>query len=157
MSIGHNKPKAIDTIRTGEIIFVADDVPLQTILYSVEDVFGNQVFYTEEAEKYITNTRGSRITQKYILGYLDKIPPILRDPSIVIIDPEDATERTLVYYKEIYVREKKKQILFALIVKHKKERFVYNLHPQESGKVKFRRDRPKVIYLKSALKKSKYF
>ena len=59
----HNKPKAVDTTRTGEIIFVADDVPLQMILYSVQDVFGNQVYYTEEAEKYITNTKGSRRTQ----------------------------------------------------------------------------------------------
>ena len=53
MTAEHIKPKGVDTTRTGEIIFVSDDVPLQTILYSIEDIFGNQVYYTEEAEKYI--------------------------------------------------------------------------------------------------------
>lgn len=145
-----------DTTQAGKIIFVSDDIPLQTIIYSVEDILGNKVYFTEEADDYIKYSRGSRETQKYALNYLHKIPAILKDPSIVIFDPEDISEQTLVYYKEIHVKEKQKQVLFALIVKAYNEKIVYNFHPQESGKVKFWKSQPKVLYLKKGCKRANY-
>lgn len=157
MAANTNKPKGVDTTRSGETIYVSDEVPFQRILYSVEDVFGNKIFYTEEAERYIKDSRSRKRGQSYALRYLDKIPAILKDPSIVILDPDDLTENTFVYYKEVYVSDKEKHVLFALIVKLGFERIVYNIHPQNSGKVKSRREKSKVIYLKSGYKRTKYF
>lgn len=157
MSLETNLFKDVDTTRVGEVVYVSDDIPVQTIVYCVEDVLGYEVYYSEEADRYIKNIRNSRITQKYVLNYLQKIPSILRDPSIVIIDVEDITESTLIYYKEVYIVEIQRQKLFALVVKMGELRVVYNLHPQESGKVKFRHEKPRVIYLKPGYKKSKYY
>ena len=157
MFINVNLSKDVDTTRAGEVIFVSDDIPTQTIVYCVEDVLGYEVYYSEEADRYIKNIRNSRITQKYVLNYLQKIPSILRDPSIVIIDVEYISERTLVYYKEDYIVEIQKQKLFALVVKIGELRVVYNVHPQESGKVELRHEKPRVIYLKPGYKKSKYY
>ncbi len=151
-----DKIDEIDTSQAGKIIFVSNDIPLQTVRYAATDILGNLVYFTDEAEKYINYSRGSRRIQKYVLNYLHKIPAILKDPSIIIIDPEDISERTLVYYKEIHVKEKQKQELFALIVKAYKERIVYNFHPQESGKVKFWKSKPKVLYLKKGHKRANY-
>ena len=66
------KIKGFDTNQAGKIIYVSDDIPLQTIIYSVEDILGNKVYFTEEAEHYIKYSRGSRRTQKYALNYLHK-------------------------------------------------------------------------------------
>ncbi|MFQ5629869.1 MAG: hypothetical protein ACE5I1_13975 [bacterium] len=157
MALEMNHPNGVDTTRAGATIFISDDVPLQKILYAVEDVLGNQVYYTEEAERYINDSRNRRSGQRFVLRYLDKIPAILKDPSIVILDPDDVGENTMVYYKEFYVSEKEKHVLFALIVKLGFERIVYNLHPQNSGKVKSGREKQKVIFLKSGYKRTKYF
>jgi len=151
-----DQTKGIDITQAGKIIYVSDDIPLQTVIYAVEDVLGNKIYFTQEAAQYIEYARGTRRTQKYVLNYLQKIPAILKDPSIVIIDPEDGSGRTVIYYKEIYIREKQKQDLFALVVKIDKERVVYNFHPQESGKVKFWQDQPKVLYLKTGYKRATY-
>jgi len=150
-------PGKVDASRAGETIYISNDIQNQTIKYSVRDVLGCEVYYSEEAEKYIKHTRNSRATQKYILNYLQKIPTILRDPSVVIVDSEDFTERTLVYYKEVFIKEFQKHKLFALVVKIGEHRIVYNLHPQESGKVKLRREKAEVIYIKTGYKKSKYY
>ncbi len=151
-----DKTKAIDTTQAGKIIYVSDDIPLQTVIYAVEDVLGNKVYFTEEADQYIKYARGSRRTQAYTLNYVQKIPSVLKDPSIIIVDPEDISGRTLVYYKEIHIEEKQKQELFALVVKVDKEKVVYNFHPQASGKVKFWQNQPKVLYLKTGSKRATY-
>ncbi len=39
--------KNTDITQAGKIINVSDDLPFQTILYSVKDVLGNRVYYTE--------------------------------------------------------------------------------------------------------------
>jgi len=158
-----NKPddriKVIDTSQAGKIIHVSDDIPLQTIRYTVEDIFGNNIYFTKEAERYIQDSRSRKRGQQYVLNYLNKIPTLLRDPSIVIVDSDDITEKTILYYKEVYVEEKRKQILFTLVVKTLKERIVYNYYPQESGKVKSRLGKlpQKILYLKSGFSKSRYF
>ena len=51
MSIETNLFKDVDTTRAGEVIFVSDDIPVQKILYGVNDVFKKKVYYTEEADK----------------------------------------------------------------------------------------------------------
>jgi hypothetical protein len=154
-----DKISGIDTAQAGKIIYVADDIPLQTIIYSVEDVLGNKVYFTDEAERYIKDSRSRKRGQQYVINYLQKIPGVLKDPGIIITDPDDSSDKTILYYKEIYIEEKKKQLLFTLVVKILKERIVYNLYPQESGKVKISEGRPlpKIIYLKTGLKKSTYF
>lgn len=40
MSAETNLFKNVDTTRFGEVIYISDDIPVQTILYGVEDVFG---------------------------------------------------------------------------------------------------------------------
>lgn len=151
--------KGVDTSRQGELILVWEGIPPQTIVYTVEDVFQEQVHFTREAEQYIRDSRARKPWQRYALDYLVRIPAILRDPSIVIADPEDATERTLLYYKEVYVREKGRYVLFCLVVKRNGYKLVYNFYPQETGKVKARRRKPppKVLYLRPGAKRRKYF
>ncbi|MBC8186419.1 hypothetical protein H8E88_35505 [candidate division KSB1 bacterium] len=100
-----------------------------------------------------------KIGQQYVLNYLNKIPIILADPSIIIYDPEDVLNKTFLYYKEIHIKEKSKQVLFSLVVKLLKERIVYNFFPQESGRAKSKGGefQPKIVYIKREYKRTKYF
>ncbi len=159
MRTASKQPKDVDVSRQGETLYVSPEIPPQTIIYSVRDVFQEQVYFTREAEKYIRDSRSRKPWQRYVLDYLDRIPSILRTPSIVILDPDDFEEKTLVYYKEIRVSQQGRDVLFALVVKRNTCKIVYNLHPQESGKVKgYRRQPPpKVLYLRPGLKKTRYF
>jgi len=159
MQAGSGKPKDVDFAKQGEILHVSPEIPPQTIVCSVTDVFQEQVYFTREAEKYIRDSRSRKPWQRYVLDHLDRIPSILRTPSIVILDPDDFEEKTLVYYKEIHVSQRGRNILFALVVKRNTCKIVYNFHPQESGKVKgYRRQPPpKVLYLRPGLKRKRYF
>jgi len=154
-----NPFKDVDTTRAGEAIYVSDDIPGQTILYGVTDIFEKKVYYTEEAEKYIKDSRIRKRGQQYLINYLHKIPGILRDPSIVIVDSEDISGNTLLYYKELFIAEKSRQILLTLVVKLFIERIIYNFYPQESGKVKIceGKEPPKVLYIKTGYKRQRYF
>ncbi len=149
----------VDYSRQGEKIHVADDIPRQTILYSTTDVFDRQVHFSVEAQRYIQDSRRRKPWQRYVLNYLDRIPLILGDPTIVIVDPDDFTERTQLYYREFYVTELERSILFALVVRSNEEKVVYNLHPQESGKIKAskRKPPPRMLYLKPGIRKKRYF
>ena len=159
MSIETNLFKDVDTTRAGEVIFVSDDIPVQKILYGVNDVFKKKVYYTEEADKYIKDSRIRKRGQQYLINYLYKIPGILKDPSIVIVDCEDIFGKTLLYYKELFIKEKNRQIFSTLVVKLFRERIIYNFYPQESGKIKryAGNEPPKVLHLKSGYKKQSYF
>ena len=158
MVMGVNLFKDVDTTRAGEVLYISDDIPVQTILYGVEDVFGKKVYYTEEADKYIKDSRIRKRGQQYLIKYLHKIPGILRDPSIVILDSEDVSGETLLYYKELFIKEKSRQILVTLVVKSFMERIVYNFYPQESGKAKIceGKEPPKLLYLKAGYKRQSY-
>jgi hypothetical protein len=125
----------VDYSRRGQVLHLSE-IPPQEILYSVVDILGQQVHYSRQADNYVKDFRRSKPWQRYALNYLDKIPTILKEPSIVIKDAEDFTQNTLIYYKEIYIREKRRNVLFALVVKIAEENVIYNFHPQESGKVK---------------------
>jgi len=159
MQGGSGRLKDVDSSMQGEILYVSPEIPPQTVICSVKDVFQEQVYFTREAEKYIRDSRSKRPWQRYALDYLDRIPAILRTPSIVIVDPEDITERTLVYYKEVHVPEQGRNVLFALVVKRNACKIIYNFHPQESGKVKgYRRQPPpKVLYLRPGVRRKRYF
>lgn len=156
---GPGRLKDVDFSRQGETIYISPEIPSQTIIYCAEDVFQEQVYFTREAEKYIRDSRSRKPWQRYTLDYLDRIPSILKTPSIVIVDPEDIREKTLIYYKEFHVPEQGRNVLFALVVKRNTHRIVYNLYPQESGKVKAYRQPPppKVLYLRPGTRRKKYF
>ncbi len=149
----------VDYSRQGEKIHITDDIPWQTILYSVTDIFNQPVQFSVEARRYIQDSRRKKPWQRYVLNYLDRISLILRDPTIVILDPDDFTERTQLYYRDIQVIELERSVLFALVVRSNKEKVVYNLHPQESGKIKAakRKPPPRVLYLKPGIRKKRYF
>jgi hypothetical protein len=38
-----DQTKGIDITQAGKIIYVSDDIPLQTVIYAVEDVLGNKI------------------------------------------------------------------------------------------------------------------
>ena len=59
-----DKIKGIDTTQAGKIIYVSDDILLQTIIYSVEDILCNKVYFTEEAERYIKDSRSRKRGQR---------------------------------------------------------------------------------------------
>ncbi len=150
---------AIDYSRQGQKIHISDDVPLQTIAYSVIDVLGHMIHFSQEARRYIQDSRRKKVWQRYVLNYFDRIPLILQDPSIVIVDPDDYTERTHLYYREIYVEELKRQILFSVVVRTNGEHVIYNFHPQETGRVKASKHKPppQLLYLKPNARKKSYF
>jgi hypothetical protein len=55
----------------------------------------------------------------------------------VIWDPVEALGDTLIYYKWLYIATLRRRKLVAAIVKARRGiKFFYNLHVQESGKVK---------------------
>lgn len=108
-----DKIKGIDTTQAGKIIYVSDDIPLQTIIYSVEDVLSDKVYYTEEADRYIKDSRSRKRGQQYIVKYLQKIPGVLKDQGIIITDPDDSSDQTILYYKEIYIHKRKKETAFV--------------------------------------------
>ena len=107
------KIKGFDKNQAGKIIYVSDDIPLQTIIYSVEDVLSDKVYYTEEADRYIKDSRSRKRGQQYVINYLQKIPGVLKDPSIIITDPDDSSDQTILYYKEIYIHKRKKETAFV--------------------------------------------
>jgi hypothetical protein len=83
----------VDYSCQGQKIDIADDIPTQTILYSAIDVFNQPVYFSIEAEQYIRTSRQRKAWQRYILNYLDRIPLILRDPTIVVVDPDDFSQK----------------------------------------------------------------
>ena len=46
MNKDNDRSKGINTTQSGKIIYVADDIPLQTIRYVVDDVLGNKIYFT---------------------------------------------------------------------------------------------------------------
>jgi len=75
--------------------------------------------------------------QDYLIAVLDQLTNILEHPDLVIWDPLERPNDTLIYYKQLYIASLRKRKLVAAIVKARNEiKFFYNLHLQDSGKVK---------------------
>ncbi len=120
----------------------------QRVEYIARDVRGEEVYVTADGLAYARDSLAAKDFD-YLFEALDKIPAILAHPDIVIRDhasPED----TLIYYKRLRVAAPDVHQLLAVVVKDRQGlKFFYNLHPQQSGKVKGYRERvpPQVWYI----------
>ena len=121
---------------------------VQRVEYVVLDVHGEKVYITADGLAYTEDSLEAKDFQ-YLIGELDRIPTILSHPDIVVHDhmsPED----TLIYYKRIRIVSLAIHQLIAVVVKIRRGiKFLYNMHPQTSGKVKGYRERvpPQVWYI----------
>ena len=108
---------------------------IQRVEYVVTDVRGETVYVTTDGLVYARDSL-ARKAHYYLMDEFKRIPDILAHPDIVVYDytsPDD----TLVYYKRIYIRSMHIHQLVAVVVKFRRDvKFFYNLHPQQSGKVK---------------------
>jgi ASC-1-like (ASCH) protein len=134
-----------------EIITIFDDSgrkKAERVVYSVKDVFGDKVHVTEEGLQYARDSL-RRKGQIRFAAQLEQIPRVLSHPDIVIRDPSFPKD-TVIYYKRYYERRKRQYQVIAIIIKEQSPiKFLYNIHPQQSGKVKGYREMPKpeVLYL----------
>jgi len=109
---------------------------VQRVEFVVRDVRGEKVYVTTDGLAYTENSL-TRKRQYYLVERLDRVPDILSKPDIVIWDPAEAPGDTLIYYKRLYVANLHRHRLVAAIVKVRRGiKFFYNLHAQESGRVK---------------------
>jgi hypothetical protein len=144
------EPTDTDTI---EIVDNSGRRKVERVAYTVENVFGQKIHVTEEGLQYARDSL-QRKRQTYFLTRLEQIPQVLSQPDIVIRDttsPED----TVIFYRQSYDRRKRKYEVIAIIVKVQGlVQFLYNVHPQESGKVKGCREipKPEILYLKPGRK-----
>jgi len=77
-------------------IVVEGESRLQTVIYSALDYSGEKWYYTQEGHQYILDARSRRGRQRFMKGYLDKIPVIVRQPIIVGQDVDQP--QNLFYY-----------------------------------------------------------
>lgn len=121
---------------------------IQHVEYIVLDVRSEQVYITADGLVYATDS----LQAKSFYGYVDeleRIPNILTEPEIVIRD-HTSPDDTLIYYKHLRTTSLGSTQFMAVVVKWRQGvKFFYNMHPQESGKVKGYRETiaPEVWYL----------
>jgi hypothetical protein len=109
---------------------------VQRVEYVVLDVRGEKVYVTADGLAYAQDSLDAK-DQSYLMEELSKLSGILAHPDIVIWDPAEAPSDTLIYYKQLYIAALRRRKLVAVIVKARRGiKFFYNLHFQESGKVK---------------------
>ena len=109
---------------------------VQRVEYVVLDVRGEKVYVTVDGLAYAEDSLEAK-DQSYLIKKLSKLSGILAHPDIVIWDPAEAPGDTLIYYKQLYIAALRRRKLMAVIVKVRRGiKFFYNLHIQESGKVK---------------------
>ena len=121
---------------------------IQHVEYIVTDVRGETVYVTVDGLTYARDSL-ARKAHYYLIDQFDRIPDILAQPDIVVYD-HTSPDDTFIYYKRIYVRSMQTSQLVAAVVKLRQGvKFLYNLHPQQSGKVKGYRESvpPKVWYI----------
>jgi len=109
---------------------------VQHVEYVVTDVRGEKVYITADGLTYSEDSLEAK-EQNYLIEKLSRLSDILAHPDIVIWDPAEAPGDTLIYYKRLYIAVLRRHKLVAAIVKVRRGiKFFYNLHVQESGKVK---------------------
>ncbi len=121
---------------------------VQHVEYIVLDVRSEQVYITADGLTYATDSLAAKGLHAFI-NELDRIAAILFSPEIVIRD-HTSPDDTLIYYKHLHIDALNVTQLIAVVVKWRQGiKFFYNLHPQESGKVKGYREAisPEVWYL----------
>ena len=108
----------------------------QRVEYVVRDVRGDEVYVTADGLAYTEDSLEAK-EQNYLIEELNRLAGILTHPDIVIWDPVEMPGDTLIYYKQLYIAALRQRKLVAAIVKVRRGvKFFYNLHVQESGKVK---------------------
>lgn len=130
---------------------------VQRVEYVVLDVKNEQVYVTTDGLVYATDSLAAKSFQDFI-EELDKIPSILSDPEIVIRD-HTSPDDTLIYYKHLRIVSLGITQLMAVVVKWRQGiRFFYNMHPQESGKVKGYREAiaPEAWYIASGKRRQQF-
>ena len=121
---------------------------VQHVEYIVNDMHGEKVYVTADGLAYARDSLAAKDFD-YLFEALDKIPPVLLHPDIVIHD-HTSPEDTLIYYKRIRIASLSIHQLMAVVVKIRQGiKFFYNMHPQQSGKIKGYRERvpPQVWYI----------
>jgi hypothetical protein len=122
-----------------EYIIITDNkgrTRIESVEYVVLDVYGENVYVTVEGLNYTEDSLYFK-EQDFLIAYLDQLANICKHPDIVIWDPLEPPNDTLIYYKQLYIAPLRQHKLVAVIVKTRDEyKFFYNLHLQESGKVK---------------------
>ena len=130
---------------------------IQRVEYIVHDVQGERVYVTADGLAYAQDSLEAKEFY-YLVDELDRIPDILSHPDIVVHDPI-SPEDTLIYYKRIHIKSQQVHQLIAAVVKLRRDiKFFYNMHPQESGKVKgYRRSLPPRIWYINSRRKPRDF
>jgi hypothetical protein len=121
---------------------------IQRVEYIVTDIRGETVCVTVDGLAYARDSL-ARKAHYYLIDQLDRVPDILAQPDIVVYD-HTSPDDTLIYYKRVYIRSMHVSQLVAAVVKFRQGvKFLYNLHSQQSGKVKGYRESvpPKVWYI----------
>lgn len=121
---------------------------VQHVEYIVLDVRNEQVYITADGLVYATDSLAAKDFHDFI-DELERIPAILSEPEIVIRD-HTSPDDTLIYYKHLRIAALGITQLMAVVVKWRQGvKFFYNMHPQESGKVKGYREAvaPEMWYL----------
>ena len=115
-------------------IIVEEQRKLQTVIYSTVDYLGEKWYYTEEGHRYILDARSRRGRQRFVKGYLDKIPVIVRQPMIVGQDSDQP--QNLFYYGAVAIEEHGfKRELLAVVMKKSNISVVWDLYWVEKNKV----------------------
>jgi hypothetical protein len=132
-----------------EYITVADNNGRQRIQHVewVVDIRKEQVYLTSDGLVYAEDSLRAKGFYD-LIGELEQVSAILIQPELVIRD-HTSPDDTLIYYKQIYVRAIDRKQLMAVVVKLRAGvKFFYNMHPQESGKVKgYRESVPPELWL----------
>lgn len=121
---------------------------VQHVEYIVLDIRNEQVYITADGLVYATDSLTAKDFHDFI-EELERIPTILSEPEIVIRD-HTSPDDTLIYYKHLRIASLSINQLMAVVIKWRQGvKFFYNMHPQESGKVKGYREAvaPEVWYL----------
>ncbi|MFN8491752.1 MAG: hypothetical protein U0350_29400 [Caldilineaceae bacterium] len=121
---------------------------VQHVEYIVLDIRGEQVYITADGLTYATDSLVAKDFHAFV-EELERIPTILSSPEIVIHD-HTSPDDTLIYYKHLRIAPLGITQLMAVVVKWRQGlKFFYNMHPQESEKVKGYREvvAPEVWYL----------
>ena len=109
---------------------------VQFVEYVIEDVRGERVYVTTDGLTYTQDSLTFK-DQTYLIVELDQLSEIITEPDLVIWDPVEQRNETLIYYKRLFVTQLQEYKLIAAIVKFRRGiKFFYNMFVQENGKVK---------------------
>lgn len=77
--------KDVDYSERGkDLEIIVDGIPKpQTVIFSGTDCFGEKYYFTEQGLRYIQDSRDRRPQQNFVLNYVEKIPIILKSPTLL--------------------------------------------------------------------------